>query len=756
MRSFLTRTAEQRTAPVWFGLAMIALVWIGIAMKSLDSYSSARDETWRIQQNFARVFEENVLRSIGEIDKALLYLRRMIENRIERDSLHDIVSTTDILSEIIVQVAVIDANGIMRASNAGPQPAKPIDLSDREHYRVHVGTATDELFISKPVLGRASNRWSVQLTRRFSKPDGSFGGVVVGSLNPEHFTKFYGRIDLGDSVAISLIGTDGIVRSSGGKPTEAKLLGADVSKTPLMAQGVDKTRSLLIERVEGEPRLATVHPVRGQPLFVAVSIDAKEVYSEACQSTLRLVLAGIVLTLAIALAMVRMAKSEERRQRAESHVRRLASEDPLTGLANRRIFQDAVQARANAPDHGPWALICLDVDRFKVINDSLGHRVGDLLLQEVAQRLRAALHPSCTLARLGGDEFAVLAPVVRSRKDLGEMVANLVAVAGKPYDVDGHRLTATVSVGIALAPDDGRTSEELIVSGDLALYAAKEAGRNGFAFFDREMNDKISRRREVESELRAGLERGEIEAHFQPIFGIDGTTLSGFEALARWRHPVKGWVPPGIFIDVAEDTGLIVPLGEIVMREACRVAAAWPGDLRVAVNLSPIQVKASDVPEMVRAALEAAGLPAHRLEVEITEGLLLENNGRTIETLKRLKELGVRIAMDDFGTGYSSLGYLQSFPLDKIKIDRSFVRNIGTEPSARSIVEAIVRIAHSLGMVTTAEGVETPDQHDILASLGCDQLQGYLFGVPSAKDEVNAMATAASPEKAALPVAEAA
>ncbi|MFZ4807910.1 MAG: bifunctional diguanylate cyclase/phosphodiesterase [Hyphomicrobiaceae bacterium] len=731
MRAHINRFTQRLHASTVFGVAMIVLVWVGVIGKSLDGFQSAREETIRLQQNFALVFEENVLRSIGEIDKSLLYLRRMIEGRMGTSAFHEIVSSTDILSEIIVQVAVIDAKGIMRASNAGPQPAKPIDLSDREHYRYHLGRSTDELFISKPVIGRASGKWSVQVTRRFSAPDGGFGGVVVGSLNPAHFTQFYEKVNLGTTAAISLIGTDGIVRSSGGSPSTVLTLGDNISKSALGQHlSAEKTTSFLETPETGSQRLVTMRKVRGQPLLLAVAINTDEVFEESRTSAHRLAAAGLILTLAITLAMWRMVKVEDRRQQAEGHVRRLAAEDPLTGLVNRRVFQEKVEAAAARTDGTLFAILYLDVDRFKVINDTLGHRTGDLLLKEVANRLRSSMGEAVVLARLGGDEFAILIPHVSSRDDLSVQAAKLVENGGVPYEVGGHRVPCTVSIGVAVGPTDGKTAEELIVAGDLALYAAKEAGRNRFAYFDAAMNDKINRRREIEVDLRLALERQELEVHFQPIFAIDGKTLKGFEALARWRHPVKGWVPPQVFIEVAEDCGLIVPVGAWVLKEACRIASTWPDHLRLAVNLSPVQFSSCDVPTLIATTLLETRLQPDRLEIEITESLLLDNSAHTHEVLKNLKELGVRIAMDDFGTGYSSLAYLQSFPLDKIKIDRSFVRNIDAKGSARSIVSAIVNIAHSLGMETTAEGIEGLEQHQALAELGCDQLQGYLFGRP--------------------------
>jgi diguanylate cyclase (GGDEF)-like protein len=738
----LPRLIAERRSTAILGMIIIVMLWAGVILKYAEDVQRDRREAERTNSNFAMLFEENVLRSIGEIDKALLYLRRSIETRKEGTDVNTIVNTTDVLSEIIVQVGTIDAKGIMRASNAGPQPPSALDLSDREHYKVHVHGNEDQLFISKPVVGRASGRWSVQVSRRFSNSDGTFAGVVVASLDPEHFTKFYDKIDFGPSASITLIGSDGFVRSSGGK-AGGFALGQDLNGTNLLAHMAAATNATFDDDnlVNGEARLTTLRKVRGNPLWVSVSTNKSEIYKNSWDTFKTNVMAGGLLTLLILAAMERILRTETKaRREAEQH----ASEDPLTSLPNRRVFRSTLDqmsrrqlsASSEAQPPAEFAVLFLDLDRFKVVNDTLGHRVGDLLLQEVAKRLGKALQAADVLARLGGDEFAIVVRSFKSRAALEALADTLTEVIGHPYEIDGHRIRSSVSIGIAIGPPDGENADDLLMAADLALYAVKAGARGTHRFYERSMNEEINERRQIELDLREAIENGELELHYQPIIDLKRNAITGFEALARWRHPVKGMIPPAVFIPAAEDSGLILPLGAWALAEACRRAAQWPDHLKVAVNLSPVQISTSHLPEIVGSTLARAGLAPHRLELEITERIFMEDGEKTLSTLHRLKELGVRISMDDFGTGYSSLSYLRSFPYDKIKVDRTFVSRLDEGTEHVVIVQAVVNIARTLGMTTTAEGIETVDQQQFLAALGCDEAQGYLFSPPVPIGEV--------------------
>jgi diguanylate cyclase (GGDEF)-like protein len=388
-----------------------------------------------------------------------------------------------------------------------------------------------------------------------------------------------------------------------------------------------------------------------------------------------------------------------------------------------------------------FAVLFLDLDRFKVVNDTLGHRIGDLLLQEVAKRLQGALRTNDLLARLGGDEFAIVVQPPVGREDLAKIAQALIGAVAAPYEILGHQICTGLSIGIAIGPDDGDNAEDLLMAADLAVYAVKASSRGNFAFYQSAMNKGLNDRRQIELDLREAMEHSQLEMFYQPIIDVRRNCISGFEALARWRHPVKGMVPPALFIPVAEDCGLIVQLGEWALKQACREAVKWPGNFRVAVNLSPIQVTLPDFAAMVESILAETGLAPERLELEITERIFLADQEHTIATLRRIKALGVRIALDDFGTGYSSLGYLRSFPFDKIKVDRAFVSDVTRRNDYVVIVQAITSIAGALGMMTTAEGVETADQRQFLAALGCDEMQGYLFSAPVPVEQIPELVT---------------
>jgi diguanylate cyclase (GGDEF)-like protein len=371
------------------------------------------------------------------------------------------------------------------------------------------------------------------------------------------------------------------------------------------------------------------------------------------------------------------------------------------------------------------------------VNDTLGHRIGDRLLQEVASRLKGALPANGMLARLGGDEFAVVMSPVQSRAALERLANSLTELVSQAYEIDGHQIRSSVSIGIAVGPHDGDSADDILMAADLALYAVKAGTQGTCRFYERSMNEEVNERQQVEMDLREAIERGELELHYQPIIDLRRNVITGLEALARWRHPTKGMVSPAVFIPVAEDSGLILPLGTWALTEACRQAAQWPDHLKIAVNLSPVQFSAPNLYDTIKSILAETGLAPHRLELEITERLFMEESEKTLSILHQLKQLGVRISMDDFGTGYSSLSYLRSFPFDKIKVDRTFVSDLvdGTEHIV--IVQAVVTIARALGMTTTAEGVETVGQQEFLTALGCDEAQGYLFSAPVPTEQVS-------------------
>jgi diguanylate cyclase (GGDEF)-like protein len=430
-------------------------------------------------------------------------------------------------------------------------------------------------------------------------------------------------------------------------------------------------------------------------------------------------------------------------QAAQEQISHMARHDALTNLPNRTLFREQLEkALRLAKRSDQLAVLCLDLDHFKDINDSLGHPVGDALLKEVARRLGECITDHDTVARLGGDEFAIVQFCSDCDPSAVALLAShVVEKVSAPYEIAGHQLVIGVSIGISLAPEDGKNPDELLKKADLALYRAKEDGRGTYRFFETGMDARAQARRMLELDLRAALKRGEFEVYYQPIRDVARDTVVAFEALVRWNHSLRGMISPVNFIPLAEETGLIVPIGDWVLRQACMDAAQWSQDVGVAVNLSPVQFKNLNLVSSVKDALKASGLPAHRLELEITESVLLQNSEATLAVLHELRAFGVRISLDDFGTGYSSLSYLRSFPFDKIKIDRSFITELATREDSMAIVRAVTGLGKSLGIVTTAEGVETDAQFELLRQEGCTQAQGYLFSRPRPAAEVENMLT---------------
>jgi diguanylate cyclase (GGDEF)-like protein/PAS domain S-box-containing protein len=418
------------------------------------------------------------------------------------------------------------------------------------------------------------------------------------------------------------------------------------------------------------------------------------------------------------------------RKQAEARIQHLANHDVLTDLPNRAAFVEHLTRTIDAAKKSEesFAVLSIDLDRFKEVNDMFGHAVGDNVLRELSQQLRT-LAGEAHLARLGGDEFILITPN-GNHPALAEVLARrLHEAVATDLELNGQHLHVGISIGIAIFPTDGSDATTLLNNADAALYRAKAAGRGNTRFFEIEMDNRLRERRAIQHELGTAIARNELRLHYQPLTKIDGEVI-GFEALIRWQHPQRGMVSPATFIPVAEESGLIMQIGEWVLREACREAASWPNPLRIAVNLSPIQFRHGDLAGLVHSMLLETGLAPTRLELEITEGVLIEDFGRGVSILRRLKLLGVRVAMDDFGTGYSSLSYLQSFPFDKIKIDQSFISKVKNNPQSAAIVRAVIGLAHGLNLPVLAEGVETRDQLDFLAAESCDEVQGYLMGRP--------------------------
>jgi diguanylate cyclase (GGDEF)-like protein len=441
------------------------------------------------------------------------------------------------------------------------------------------------------------------------------------------------------------------------------------------------------------------------------------------------------------------------RRHAEQRITHLAHYDALTDLPNRTLFHERLkQELAHIAPGEQLAVHYIDIDEFKSVNDSLGHLIGDELLKSVAVSLSRCVTAGDFVARLGGDEFAIVQTAVKTPADVTELVTRVFEAIREPYECLGHRLTADASIGIALAPEHGVDLDQILKNADMAMYAAKSAGRRTWRFFAPDMDAQVKARRKLEIELRQAIADRALEVYYQPCVSLGDNTITGCEALVRWRHPERGMISPAEFVPIAEETGLINELGEWVLATACAEAATWPDDIRLAVNVSPVQFRSGTLALKIVAALAETGLPPTRLELEITEAVLIRDDETALAILHQLRAIGVRIALDDFGTGYSSLSYLQRFPFDKIKIDRCFVNDIAEPDGSSCIVRAVVNIAAERHMTTTAEGVETKQQRELLRALGCSEMQGYLFSPAKPAAEVRQLFLTHRKQPAAVPL----
>ena len=438
------------------------------------------------------------------------------------------------------------------------------------------------------------------------------------------------------------------------------------------------------------------------------------------------------------------------RRRAEKQIAHMAHHDALTDLPNRVLLrQQLAESLATLEVGNQLAVFYLDLDNFKNVNDTFGHQFGDALLKCVADRLRERVDANVTVAQFGGDEFAIILSGLAKIGDAAFLAQSIGEAVRAPYDLFGYAIRTDTSIGIAVGPDDGNDPDELLKKADMALYRAKTDGRGTYRFFEPEMDACIKARRTLENELRTALAKGEFILHYQPILNLPNNVVSCCEALVRWQHPERGLISPAEFISVAEEIGLIVPLGEWVLRKACADAANWPSDVKVAVNLSPIQIGSVNLVPTVINALASAGLPASRLELEITESVVMQNTAAMLTTLHRLHELGMKISMDDFGTGFSALSYLRQFPFNKLKIDRSFIMDLSHD-EALAIVRAVTTMAKSLGMITTAEGVETSEQLAQVRMLGCTEVQGFFISRPLPIEKIGRVIAEYAPRKAKI------
>jgi diguanylate cyclase (GGDEF)-like protein/PAS domain S-box-containing protein len=1003
MRDWIPATRQTTT---YLGVAVIAIIWGGIYFLSNQEHERAYWDAARQGNNLTRVLEQYVRHVVRETDSQLLALRRSYQKDPEHFDIAGWVADTQSQGDLTLLFGIIGVDGFVKKSSVGTPPST-IYVGDRAHFIFQRDASTDQLYISTPITGRFTKRWKIEFARRLSKPDGSFDGAVVSSLDVAELERFFSSLDIGHDGIVSLVGSDGVIRAQGGPDPTRTLAGTSVADSLLFRVLRDQPAGTYWNDAagrlprDGVGRLMSYRTIPGLPLIAVVGLAKQEVFEQANATLRKYTVAGAVLSIIVLMVMAlgtlrqtkiltttaelqRSKQSAEQsnlllhtalaniahglcvfdrdqrlvtcnkryremygvtddlakpgtelrsilearvsgkmpsddaeryiltrlkkiteghpsyvenelndgriyavnhqpmldggwvathiditaqrraersldetkrfldsiiesipvgvvvkdaetrryvlvnrtfekmlglprsrllrrtvfdihgakeaelidnadteslrdsdrisykeididiplrgmrtqatnrivikndqggskyliaviedvteRKKAEQRIAFMAHHDALTGLANRaalvqRIDEAAARQRRSGE---PFTLLLLDLDRFKQVNDTLGHLAGDALLTETAGRLRSLLRETDVLARLGGDEFAIIQGGGTNRHEAAMSLAErIIAMIGTPFHFDGNDITIGASIGIALAPEHESNSDTLLKMADLALYRAKSAGRNGYCFFDPEMSKVASARHEIENDLRRAIQQNELKLHYQPIIDAKTQKICSVEALVRWQHPTKGLILPDLFVPLAEETGLIAQIGEWVLLTACRQAATWPADVKVAVNLSLVQFGKTNLADVVMRALIDSGLRPERLELEITETALIESAAQCLPALRQFKNFGITIVLDDFGTGYSSLSQLVMFPFDKIKIDKSFIQNLTKRADCAAIISATLTLAQSLSIETTAEGIETVEQSRLLRLAGVTSLQGYLFQRPVPASELN-------------------
>ncbi len=828
---------------------MIAVVWGSIYLHLAQQRQEVEVRTARDSSNLAHTAAESIGQTIAGVDDALRFMEAVYSSDPKRFDIGAWAGRVNRTRGVALEFAIINRDGMLAASSLGAANT-PVDFSDREFFKAHVRDVLDRLFISQPILGRTSGRWSVIFTRKIVAADGWFMGVMAASVDPLWLTRLHKTLDIGRG-SLLLVGTDGLIRgfSSGAGADPATGVGRDISQSTLLSAASKADRGTVgwLNPMDGTRQTASFQNLAGYSSIVAVSLNTDDVfapYQHYAQQyeifggglTLLILITGCLLlnntrhllvsrrvlkdtidTMSQGIIMVdaqgripvfnrrasdllhlphyrtgtgltlkdiadaqgqgsrigsidrhdayfwhptdsdtevtyeeirkdgqvleihthsladggsvRTYTDITARKNAEAQIIHLALHDALTGLPNRRLFADLlVKAieRAGQGEKG-CAVLWVDLDKFKFVNDLYGHRFGDRVLLRVVERLRGVVGSGDIVARFGGDEFCILQNAIENPTESESLARQLIGRLSEPYQIDGHEVLLSASIGMALCPAHGTSADQLLSNADTALYRAKEDGRGRFRQYDPAMDVAIAERRLLEQDLRAALALEQLVVFYQPIFDSTTTEVTGFEALVRWPHPTRGDVSADEFIPIAEESGLIVSLGQWVMQTAFAEATRWPRSLRVSVNLSPKQFSVSDIPGRIAATLAKTGLPPERLTLELTEGVLIDNSDRALSAINALKAIGVQIALDDFGTGYSSLSYLRRFPFDSIKIDKSFIRTLCDDEGSRTIVQAILSLAGNLKLKVVAEGVENHEQLAWLRRAGCPEVQGFLM-----------------------------
>ncbi len=733
---------------------LILFIAIFTTSTAVQLRTDAITKQLRIQANIAEVMSDEINHSFQAMELVLLgvadYVRsRGIEGRGELTAEMSTRQTTDMLRTRISALAFLDAltvvddtGRVIASTRLWPVPY--FDFSDREYFKVLKSMAGEPTFLSAPLIGKIAGRPNLILAHRLTDSSGYFLGTVNAASDQAYFTTRLSRIDVGADSLVAFILDDGTVMAQSPPLLSPTIAGDEIK--PLKYD----TRTLfrlpiaggLIDGavLDGKERYTAVRRLANFPASIVVSVAAKTVDDDVQRTRVPIIIASLVIC-GVIVCVTSLWSRQLRRDRLQAHVQYWeARTDAMTGIANRLCFVERLEQLERDPTAPPFALYFIDLDYFKTINDTLGHDVGDKLLAALAARMKDSLGNDSRIGRLGGDEFAVIRNEIDNEADALRFANALISIIRRPFQIDGHQLSITSSIGVSLCPRDGRDLVSLLKNADLALFKAKTDGRGAARVFSVDLASAAETRRKLQTDLEEAWKLGQFYLVYQPIYDARSRRLAGFEALLRWRHPERGEVRPDVFIPAAEESGLIIRLGAWVLERACGDAADWPDDLFVSINLSPLQFRDGAVEAQVFRALQHSGLPARRLELEITESTLLQKENAVQSILSNFRVSHISVALDDFGTGYSSLRYLVDFQIDRIKIDRIFVKDLVEKPSNQAIVQAILALAATLNLECTAEGVETEEQAQMLIKGGCSHLQGYLLGRPLSTEQAQILA----------------
>ena len=742
----LGRTTEPQILFPLIAVLLLTVIW-GITLSVLKvRHADAEHAAAVSSRELLGTYEAQIVRALGQIDQALNLVMYWPDRPAGGHILADLKTKGLLPPDLVFTVSIADARGAIVEST------RPIGLNNVVDQNTFRQQRDGEVFLIGQLPRGPTGEAKLQFSRRLSTPNGEFDGVVIVSVGADYFVSGYEPAKLGEHGVLGLLGTDGVfrVRRSG----ESLFSGDAIDYAAVVAGADADDTDVAVTRSswDGLLRWTSARELYGFPLAVLVGLSVDEQMAGAHSqmratlawatggSLLVVILTGLLGRMSWQLVQGRLREGETKLAHAE-RVEYLAYHDGLTGLPNRSMFSKALSKSISEAHRYErrLAVAFLDLDRFKQINDTLGHEAGDQLLREVASRLKGCVRDSDTVARLGGDEFVVLLPELADEKYASIVAQKILAAAARPFILMGQEFRVTASIGISTYPQDGQDEQTLTKNADIAMYQAKAEGKNNFQFYSEKLNANSLARLTLESSLRHALERNEFSLHYQAKREIAGGRITGMEALLRWEHPDLGTVAPMQFIPIAEETGLIIPIGKWVLKTVCLQSVEWRKQglpaLSIAVNLTARQFLDEHLLADVASIVTETGMDPHLLELELNESLLIHDVEDTLRILTDLKALGVRIAVDDFGTGYSSLAMLQRFPLDTIKIDRSFMRDFMGTKEDTGLADAIIAMGKSLSLTVVAQGVETREQAEQLRLHACDELQGFYFKRPLPVDE---------------------